>query len=41
VLTWNAAENIDIDLIGQTSFSQSPAFGHQATGIYLRSRWSY
>ncbi len=40
--TWNAARNLDLDLILQSFFSSPNAtLQHQATAAYLRGRWSF
>lgn len=41
-LTYSIKENWSIDLIGQSFFvEQNDKFGHQATGVFLRLKWSY
>ncbi|MEL6846052.1 MAG: hypothetical protein AAFP02_22820, partial [Bacteroidota bacterium] len=41
-LTYSVKENWAIDFIGQSFFvEQNETFGHQATGVFLRLKWSY
>lgn len=41
-LSYSIRENWDIDLIGQTFFIDQPqGFGHAATAVYFRLKWSY
>ncbi|MEL7531481.1 MAG: hypothetical protein AAFN10_09250 [Bacteroidota bacterium] len=40
--TYSIKENWALDFIGQSFFSeQDENFGHQATGVFLRLKWSY
>lgn len=41
-ISWNAADNLQIDLTGQSYFSKiTSAYGSIAHAIYLRARWSF
>lgn len=41
-ITYSIKENWALDFIGQSFFGeQNETFGHQATGVFLRLKWSY